>query len=241
MGNKFDSVFADCGEENDAFDTIFGGEEDDALMDAVCGFNEAGDPTTLPEEDELHHNEDDANSKDFEKELGPDNDTKNKPTDDSNGKHEIGDETAAALAAGDESEAGEFYNDEDENYQNGKSDGNSNVDVQNLEGESEKSMSEWANDFFNESDEGDEDVPPDMGEDDDDDLLDEVCGNKKKDSDEPYDEWGNFFSESGDGEDEEDALIDAAQSDDTSASLNGELAYNDEDEALVDMVSGEED
>ncbi len=52
----FDSVFDNSAEAAEQFDNIFGAEEDDRLMEAVIGFNEDG--VELPDEDELHNNED---------------------------------------------------------------------------------------------------------------------------------------------------------------------------------------
>lgn len=51
----FDSVFGNSAESSEQFDNIFGAEEDDRLMEAVIGFTEDG--TELPDEDELHNNE----------------------------------------------------------------------------------------------------------------------------------------------------------------------------------------
>lgn len=51
----FDSVFGNSADSSEQFDNIFGAEEDDRLMEAVIGFTEDG--TELPDEDELHNNE----------------------------------------------------------------------------------------------------------------------------------------------------------------------------------------
>ena len=62
---SFDSVFDNSEEAAKNFDSIFGAEEDDRLMEAVIGFREDG--TALPDGTELHNNEVD--------DLGDDNTT----------------------------------------------------------------------------------------------------------------------------------------------------------------------
>lgn len=54
---SFDSVFDNSEEAAKNFDSIFGAEEDDRLMEAVIGFAEDG--TDLPDGTELHNNEED--------------------------------------------------------------------------------------------------------------------------------------------------------------------------------------
>ena len=54
---SFDSVFDNSEEAAKNFDSIFGAEEDDKLMEAVIGFAEDG--TDLPDGTELHNNEED--------------------------------------------------------------------------------------------------------------------------------------------------------------------------------------
>lgn len=76
---KFDSVFADNVNDEKAFDTIFGAEEDNELIDLACGLKEDGS-ANLPDFEELHQVEDDkTDRKDLEDELGPDNETNNQP------------------------------------------------------------------------------------------------------------------------------------------------------------------
>lgn len=216
---NFSSVFDDYSDTETEFDTMFGGEEDDDLMNAVAGFTESGDPAHLPEEDELHHNEDDTDFVNFGDELGPHHDTSNKPTEDPATKEtEYDTEENIALVAGDESEAREFYNDEDDNYQNGSSDKNAPIDPEDLEGASSNAMDEWVDDIFSEGGDFDDDL--------DDPDLDE--------GDEEVDE-SSFFWE-GTEEDDEDDLISAAEKSDSGKS-NKDLSYNNEDEELIDMVS----
>lgn len=267
---NYDSVFSDLDTNESEFDTMFGGEEDDELMDVVGGFTESGDPMHLPEEDELHHNEDDAKVSSFGDELGPNHDSKNKPTaDEAMKQRSYGKESdyAHKLADGGESEAGRWYNDEDDAYQSGKSDRFRQDDPENLMKASDTAMSEMVDDIFDEfgdPDFDDDDIDDDMGFDeagdpDETEGVDEGCGKKcgggnsglddteginEEDNvgDDPEDGMGgdenvdeSFFWEA-DSEDDEDALIAAAEKDDGGPS-NKDLSYDSDDEELIDMVA----
>ena len=73
MNNEYDEVFSDKLTDDKNFDSIFGADEDDKLIDTVEAA--CGETNTQGVEDEL----------DCDKvgtDMGPDNDTKNKPTDD---------------------------------------------------------------------------------------------------------------------------------------------------------------
>lgn len=87
---KMQSVFDDATETEKAFDTMFGGDEDDHLIETVLMLDEDG--TKLPDEEELHQTDDEATPKDLADELGEGHDTDNKPTADSNGEFDIEDE-----------------------------------------------------------------------------------------------------------------------------------------------------
>ena len=71
MAKGYDSVFD--GYNTDDFDAIF--DQEDSLVDTVNGCNEAGDPLTGVDFDELHQTEDDDDS-DIEDEFGPDHDNR---------------------------------------------------------------------------------------------------------------------------------------------------------------------
>lgn len=85
---KFQSIFDDSVEVEKEFDAIFGAEEDCKLMEAVCQFNEE----ELKADAELLHQVDipDCTPEDMAKELGPNNDAGDKPTDDTD-KYDIKD------------------------------------------------------------------------------------------------------------------------------------------------------
>ena len=85
---RFESVFDTATELEKDFDVTIEAEEDDDILAVVQGLKEDGTENF----DDLHHT-DEVDGKDtkFEDELGPDHDTKNKPTDDSNGEFDIND------------------------------------------------------------------------------------------------------------------------------------------------------
>ena len=98
MSNKsFQSVFDGQEKIEKEFDQIFKMEEDIELVDVACGFKENGEVDLGADFEELHQTDDDATPKDFEKELGPDHDSKNKPTIDSEGEFEIDDDISLDL------------------------------------------------------------------------------------------------------------------------------------------------
>lgn len=143
--NNFNNVFDSMDDDEQAFDNIFGAEEDDSLMESVIGFNESGEANSLPDDDELHLNDDESNDLgDF---LGPNNDTSNQPTKPHGG--DISEEDIDIISGDDSSEAGDFYNDEDDNYQN-SSDSASGADPDDLEGSIEDSIDESGYDFDDE-------------------------------------------------------------------------------------------
>lgn len=219
--NNFNNVFDSLNHEDQVFDTVFGAEEDDLLMDAIIGFNESGETNSLPDDDELHLNDD--GSYDLDDYLGPNNDTSNEPITKPN-CNDISDDDIE-LIAGNESESEDFYGDEDDNYQN-HSDNSYGADPDDLEGSIEGSIGEESydldDDFFEESDEGD----PGNTEYDEDEFMDE----------ESYDlDDDDFLDESSD-EDDEDELIKTVENDKGEANVS--LNYDTDDEELIDLVDG---
>lgn len=74
MAQNMDTVFDAAKEFDNDFDTIF--DKEDELIDTVVGCNEAGEPLTGVDFDDLHQvDSDDVNKKDFEQ---PDEDDGNK-------------------------------------------------------------------------------------------------------------------------------------------------------------------
>lgn len=88
--DRMQSVFDNATELEKEFDNMFEAEDEDEILSIVQGVKEDG--SELPDFNELHQVEDAETVKDMEKELGPDHDTDNKPTADSNGDFEIDDE-----------------------------------------------------------------------------------------------------------------------------------------------------
>lgn len=117
MSKEYDSVFDSCAKDELEFDTTF--DQEDSLVDLVAGFNEAGDPLTGVEFEELHQTkDDDVTPCDIKKELGDNNDSfgakdmeglEDPEFDDMSAKGEIGKE----------SEADQFTKDHDDDYQDG--------------------------------------------------------------------------------------------------------------------------
>ncbi len=89
MADKFQSIFDDNVEAEKQFDTMFGSDEDDKLIEAVLSLREEGD--ALPDFEELHQTDDEAKPKDLADELGPNHD-ENKPTADSSDQEIIADD-----------------------------------------------------------------------------------------------------------------------------------------------------
>ena len=69
---NMDSVFDNCTNDELDFDVIF--DEDDELIDTVCGVKENGEPLTGVDFEELHNTDDEADPDDLRDALGPDND-----------------------------------------------------------------------------------------------------------------------------------------------------------------------
>ena len=71
MAKNFQSIFDDCVEAEKQFDCMFGTEEDDKLIEAVLMMNEdaAQNDTKLPDEDELHQNDEESKPNDLRSEL----------------------------------------------------------------------------------------------------------------------------------------------------------------------------
>lgn len=94
----FQSIFDDNVEAEKQFDTMFGADEDDKLIEAVLMMNEdaAQNDLKLPDDAELHQTDDEAKPKDIADELGPDHDA-NKPTCDSSDQEIIADDDEDAI------------------------------------------------------------------------------------------------------------------------------------------------
>jgi len=120
MGNM-DTVFALSAQDELDFDTIFGGDEDDALCEAVEGFDEdgnslLGDATF----DELHQTDDEGvTAKDIKDELeGSENTLGAKDVEGTEKKEFCPGNTINKLEANGESDIDKFLDDSEDEYQN---------------------------------------------------------------------------------------------------------------------------
>lgn len=87
IAKNMDSVFADCTESELEFDVFF--DQEDQLIDTVVGVDEAGDPLTGVDFEELHQTDDDVTVKDIKDELGPDSPENNMGAKNSEGTDEV--------------------------------------------------------------------------------------------------------------------------------------------------------
>lgn len=125
---NMDSVFSGATESDAEFDVMF--DQEDSLIDTVNGVNEAGEPLTGVDFDQLHQTDDDATVKDVKDNTADDNDmgadnpegTKSSELDDASVEGEVGKE----------SEADKFHGDAESEYQDGKDKG-SEPDPEDIE------------------------------------------------------------------------------------------------------------
>ena len=226
MGN-FDSVFDTSTNLEQKWDTVFNAEEDSMLMDIVAGISPEG------------YNEacDDIGG---ESDPGPGNDSKNKPTDDSAnpGDNNIHNDPAKKIADGGESEADKWHNDEDDDYQAGKSYISKDADPENILGWQTKNVNLKEGGDGEDCDQDDcedEDLVTDMEEDDDDDDDD------SDDEEEDDDDEEDLEEASVDSEYVEDEIINRVnnQPEPDKDRLKRDLALSDDDDELIDTVLGE--
>lgn len=137
---KFQSIFDSVSEEEKAFDTIFGADEDDKLMECVLLGEEA-------QEEDLHNEDEEVTPKDFQDDMGPNHDTENKPE---TKQDEFNLEDDALKLASGESDADKFHDDADKEHQEGKDNGcTCKVDPENID----KSFDEAFSKIMEEADE----------------------------------------------------------------------------------------
>ena len=242
----FESVFDKSIEAEDEFETMFGAEEDNRLMEAVLD----EDGTDLPDEDELHQTDDNATVDDLEDELGEGHDTDNAPKVDSADDEDIidtasggGIDIAACDKVGIEGQVkGKEPNPED------------------IEGSSEKDTKNLV-DALEEDGEGAEEEPTDDGEDDNDDdsegdvggaLVDELEDDIEEGADtddipdegeegDPGDTVDEAAGDSSLVDELEDEIIDKVENEKdptiSDKELKGLEAVDDSD--IIDMVEGQ--
>lgn len=148
MEKTYDSVFDIANDADLEFDAIF--DEDDELADTIEGVNEDGNSLIYEEDEfaELHQTDDDATPDDIRDELGPDHDEDfgNKDAEGTDKVDLDGDQEIKDLEKNGESDAEKELGLEklDDEYQDGKADGNAPNDVKSVTDVVEKEIDESA-------------------------------------------------------------------------------------------------
>ena len=151
--NNFDSVFTSYNDEDIEFDTIF--DQEDELVDTVNGVNESGIPLTETDvpmagvkDSDLHQTDEDTTVPQFEDQVQ--DDTEYPSNAEGTTDEDIEDEL---LNRTDDSEAGEFYDNAEEEYQDNEDLGPQNQQINNLDDEIDQIAAEAAaENFYNNSD-----------------------------------------------------------------------------------------
>lgn len=151
--NNFDSVFTSYNDEDIEFDTIF--DQEDELVDTVNGVNESGIPLTETDvpmagvkDSDLHQTDEDTTVPQFEDQAQ--DDTEHPDNAEGTTDQDIEDEL---LNRTDDSEAGEFYDNAEEEYQDNEDLGPQNQQINNLDDEIDQIAAEAAaENFYNNSD-----------------------------------------------------------------------------------------
>ena len=168
---NLDSVFALSAEDELNFDVIFGGDEDDALCEAVEGFDEdgnslLGDATF----DELHQTDDDGvTAKDIKDELEGDQNLMGAKDVEGTDKLDLDDSnTIKKLEGNGESDIDKFLDDAEDEYQNDEKPTIPNLNDEEVTPDIEKGIGEATNEFRS--------------------FLEEVFNNSESDADKFYDD-----------------------------------------------------
>ena len=151
--NNFDSVFTSYNDEDIEFDTIF--DQEDELVDTVNGVNESGIPLTETDvpmagvkDSDLHQTDEDTTVPQFRDQVQ--DDTEYPSNAEGTTDEDIEDEL---LNRTDDSEAGEFYDNAEEEYQDNEDLGPQNQQINNLDDEIDQIAAEAAaENFYNNSD-----------------------------------------------------------------------------------------
>lgn len=151
--NNFDSVFTSYNDEDIEFDTIF--DQEDELVDTVNGVNESGIPLTETDvpmagvkDSDLHQTDEDTTVPQFRDQVQ--DDTEYPSNAEGTTDEDIEDEL---LNRTDDSEAGEFYDNAEEEYQDNEDLGSQNQQINNLDDEIDQIAAEAAaENFYNNSD-----------------------------------------------------------------------------------------
>ena len=151
--NNFDSVFTSYNDEDIEFDTIF--DQEDELVDTVNGVNESGIPLTETDvpmagvkDSDLHQTDEDTTISQFRDQVQ--DDTEYPSNAEGTTDEDIEDEL---LNRTNDSEAGEFYDNAEEEYQDNEDLGPQNQQINNLDDEIDQIAAEAAaENFYNNSD-----------------------------------------------------------------------------------------
>ena len=151
--NNFDSVFTSYNDEDIEFDTIF--DQEDELVDTVNGVNESGIPLTETDvpmagvkDSDLHQTDEDTTISQFRDQVQ--DDTEYPSNAEGTTDEDIEDEL---LNRTNDSEAGEFYDNAEEEYQDNEDLGSQNQQINNLDDEIDQIAAEAAaENFYNNSD-----------------------------------------------------------------------------------------
>lgn len=151
--SNFDSVFTSYNDEDIEFDTIF--DQEDELVDTVNGVNESGIPLTETDvpmagvkDSDLHQTDEDTTISQFRDQVQ--DDTEYPSNAEGATDEDIEDEL---LNRTNDSEAGEFYDNAEEEYQDNEDLGPQNQQINNLDDEIDQIAAEAAaENFYNNSD-----------------------------------------------------------------------------------------
>ena len=151
--SNFDSVFTSYNDEDIEFDTIF--DQEDELVDTVNGVNESGIPLTETDvpmagvkDSDLHQTDEDTTISQFRDQVQ--DDTEYPSNAEGTTDEDIEDEL---LNRTNDSEAGEFYDNAEEEYQDNEDLGPQNQQINNLDDEIDQIAAEAAaENFYNNSD-----------------------------------------------------------------------------------------
>lgn len=116
VAKNMDSVFAVAADYDSEFDVLF--DQEDSLIDTVNGVNEAGDPLTGVDFEDLHQTQDDATVKDVKDGEGEDN-KMGAPNPEGTKSTEV-DDVSVKGEVDKESDADKFHGDAEDNYQEDK-------------------------------------------------------------------------------------------------------------------------
>ena len=113
VAKNMDSVFTNAMDNETDFDVMF--DQEDSLIDTVNGVNEAGDPLTGVDFEDLHQTQDEANPDDVRDYAADDNDMGSPNPE--GVKAEDLDDNSVKNTVGKESEADKFHGNAEEEYQ----------------------------------------------------------------------------------------------------------------------------